>query len=55
MDTKKFFDLSGKTAIVTGGANGIGKACCEVLAAFGAKVVVADYDLETAKKNGSRN
>lgn len=50
MDTKKFFDLSGKTAIVTGGANGIGKACCEVLAAFGAKVVVADYNLETAKK-----
>lgn len=50
MDTKKLFDLTGKTAIVTGGANGIGKASCEILAAFGANVVVSDYDLEDAKK-----
>lgn len=50
MDTSKFFDLKGKTAIVTGGANGIGKASCEMLAAFGANVVVSDYNLEDAKK-----
>ncbi len=50
MDTSKFFDLKGKTAIVTGGANGIGKACCEILAAYGANVVVSDYNLEDAKK-----
>lgn len=49
MDTSKFFDLKGKTAIVTGGANGIGKACCEILAAYGANVVVSDYNLEDAK------
>ena len=50
MDTSKFFDLNGKTAIVTGGANGIGKASCEILAAYGAKVVVSDYNLEAAEK-----
>ncbi len=50
MDTSKFFDLKGKTAIVTGGANGIGKACCEMLSAFGANVVVSDYNLAAAEK-----
>lgn len=50
MNTSKLFDLQGKTAIVTGGANGIGKASCRILAAYGAKVVVSDYNLEDAKK-----
>ncbi len=50
MDTSKLFDLKGKTAIVTGGANGIGKASCEMLAAYGANVVVSDYNLDDAKK-----
>ena len=50
MDITKHFDLKGKTAIVTGGAGGIGKACCEILAAYGAKVVVSDYNLEAAQE-----
>ncbi len=43
-------DLSGRTAIVTGGANGIGKGICKVLAEQGAHVVVTDVDLDGAAK-----
>lgn len=35
-------DLNGKVAIVTGGAGGIGKATCSLLAAEGVHVVVSD-------------
>jgi len=34
--------LEGKVAVVTGGGNGIGRACCERFAEEGADVVVAD-------------
>lgn len=36
--------LRGKTAIVTGGAQGIGQACAERLVADGARVIVADLN-----------
>ena len=36
--------LAGKTAIITGGANGIGAGCVRRLAAEGANVVIADID-----------
>jgi NAD(P)-dependent dehydrogenase (short-subunit alcohol dehydrogenase family) len=36
--------LIGKVAIVTGGASGIGQATAKILAAEGAKVVVADFN-----------
>ena len=38
-------DLNTKRAVVTGAASGIGKAIAELLAASGAKVVLADIDL----------
>jgi len=41
--------LSGRTAVVTGGAGGIGRAICADLAALGARVVVADIDLVAAE------
>jgi 3-oxoacyl-[acyl-carrier protein] reductase len=44
------FNISGKSAIITGAARGIGKAITTVLAQNGAKVVVADIDLECAKE-----
>jgi 3-oxoacyl-[acyl-carrier protein] reductase len=36
------FDLTGRTAVVTGGASGIGEATAQVLAGAGANVVVGD-------------
>jgi 3-hydroxybutyrate dehydrogenase len=42
-------DLSGRTALVTGGASGIGAACARELAGRGADVTVADVDDVAAK------
>ncbi len=39
---------SGKTAVVTGGANGIGRGIVERLHADGANVVIADIDMASA-------
>jgi NAD(P)-dependent dehydrogenase (short-subunit alcohol dehydrogenase family) len=41
-------ELAGKTAVVTGGASGIGRAMAIRFAAEGARVVVADLDLDGA-------
>jgi 2-deoxy-D-gluconate 3-dehydrogenase len=43
------FDLSGKVAIVTGGAKGIGRGICLRLTEAGAAVVLSDIDLEAAR------
>jgi len=42
--------LSGRTAVVTGGASGIGRACAVWLAQAGASVVVLDRDEAAAKE-----
>lgn len=40
------FDLTGTTALVTGGASGIGLAIVETFVAAGARVVAADLDAD---------
>jgi NAD(P)-dependent dehydrogenase (short-subunit alcohol dehydrogenase family) len=41
--------VAGKVALVTGGASGIGEACCLTLAREGASVVVTDVDTSRGK------
>ena len=43
-------DLAGRSAVVTGGASGIGRACARRLAAAGASVLVLDRDEAAAKE-----
>jgi NAD(P)-dependent dehydrogenase (short-subunit alcohol dehydrogenase family) len=52
MDTKTIqtlYDISGKTAVVTGGAGVLCAALCRGLAAAGARVAVLDINLEAAE------
>ena len=44
------YNLEGKTAIVTGGGQGLGEAICHKLAENGVNITVADINLENAKK-----
>ena len=50
MSYKNLFSLEGKTAVVVGAASGIGQAAAKGLADFGAKVIVADMNLEGAEQ-----
>ncbi|MFJ6651794.1 3-hydroxybutyrate dehydrogenase [Microbacterium sp. NPDC091313] len=42
-------DLTGRSALVTGGASGIGAACARAFAAAGARVTIADVDAAGAE------
>jgi 2-keto-3-deoxy-L-fuconate dehydrogenase len=44
------FRLDGKTALITGGASGIGEATCRVFTAAGARVIIADLNESLAAK-----
>lgn len=47
------YDFSGKVAVVTGGAQGIGGATARRLAADGARVLIADINEAAAQQNAS--
>lgn len=54
MKHENLLQLTGKVAIVTGGGNGIGKACCEMLAEAGAAIAVSDLKLADAEAVASQ-
>ncbi|MFP3466563.1 3-hydroxybutyrate dehydrogenase [Leifsonia sp. SIMBA_070] len=47
-------DLTGRRALITGGASGIGLACAEAFAAAGAQVTIADLNGDEARRVAER-
>jgi NAD(P)-dependent dehydrogenase (short-subunit alcohol dehydrogenase family) len=50
---RNLFDLSRRVALVIGAASGIGEAAAHALAAFGARAVCADLDVEGAARTAA--
>ena len=51
----RLLDLSGRVAVVTGGAKGLGAATVRRLAEAGASVIAADLDLAGAEQTATTN
>ena len=54
MRTLDQFDIAGRSALVTGGASGLGLAFVEAMAEAGAAVTIADIDLAGAEREAAR-
>ncbi|MDE2562692.1 MAG: SDR family oxidoreductase [Sphingomonadales bacterium] len=54
MATLDRFDVTGRSALVTGAASGIGLAYAEAMAEGGAKVTLADIDIDGAEREAER-
>jgi NAD(P)-dependent dehydrogenase (short-subunit alcohol dehydrogenase family) len=46
MTDTSIFDLTGRIAIITGGSRGLGRACAEAIATFGADIVIVARNKE---------
>jgi NAD(P)-dependent dehydrogenase (short-subunit alcohol dehydrogenase family) len=51
---RELFDLTGRTALITGAASGFGEAIALGFAEFGCDIVAADIDLDNAKCTASK-
>ena len=49
MKSNNLFDLSGKTALITGASSGMGKAIAEAMGEHGATVIISSNDEEACK------
>jgi NAD(P)-dependent dehydrogenase (short-subunit alcohol dehydrogenase family) len=54
MRTLDQFDIKGRSALVTGGASGLGLAYAEAMAEAGASVTIADIDRDGAEREATR-
>jgi gluconate 5-dehydrogenase len=54
MAVHELFDLSGKTALVTGGGSGLGRDMAFALAEAGARLVVPDVNADLAEQSAER-
>ena len=54
MDYTNLFDLTGRAALVIGGGSGIGQAAAEGMAAYGAHIICADLNAESAEETAAR-
>ena len=50
VDYRRLFDLSDRIALIVGAGSGIGEASAHALAAYGARVICADINLDAARR-----
>lgn len=53
-ETRRIHDLSGRCAVITGGAGGLGRAIAWGFASYGARVAILDSDIAGAEEAASR-